>query len=128
MAKILIVDDMPLTHRLLRLMLSRDNHSAITAYNGAEALEKLREAPVDLMITDINMPDMDGWDLIEKIRGDDRWKQMPIIVMTASIQEHIRLLSESERDTKPILTQPITSRELNEAVSRCLQTAVVPTG
>ncbi|MCC6604350.1 MAG: response regulator [Anaerolineae bacterium] len=120
MATILIVDDMPMIHRLLCIMLSRNNHKVITALNGKEALAKLKETPVDLMITDINMPVMDGLTLMEKIQSDDRHKKLPIIVMTASITDHLKLLSNGLR-THPILTQPITTRELNDAVTHCLQ-------
>jgi len=120
MATILIVDDMPMIHRLLCIMLSRNNHKVITALNGKEALAKLKETPVDLMITDINMPEMDGLTLMETIQSDDRHKKLPIIVMTASITDHLKLLSNGLR-THPILTQPITTRELNDAVTHCLQ-------
>jgi CheY-like chemotaxis protein len=120
MATILIVDDMPMIHRLLCIMLSRNNHKVITALNGKEALAKLKETPVDLMITDINMPVMDGLTLMEIIQSDDRHKKLPIIVMTASITDHLKLLSNGLR-THPILTQPITTRELNDAVTHCLQ-------
>lgn len=120
MATILIVDDMPMIHRLLCIMLSRNNHKVITALNGKEALAKLKETPVDLMITDINMPVMDGLTLMETIQSDDRHKKLPIIVMTASITDHLKLLSNGLR-THPILTQPITTRELNDAVTHCLQ-------
>lgn len=77
MATILIVDDMPMIHRLLCIMLSRNNHKVITALNGQEALAKLKEAPIDLMITDINMPVMDGLTLMEIINSDDRYKNCP---------------------------------------------------
>jgi CheY-like chemotaxis protein len=120
MATILIVDDMPMIHRLLCIMLSRNNHKVVTALNGKEALAKLKETPVDLMITDINMPEMDGLTLMETIQADDRHRQLPIIVMTASITDHLKLLSNGLR-THPILTQPITTRELNDAVTHCLQ-------
>ena len=120
MANILIVDDMPMIHRLLCIMLSRNNHKVITALNGQEALEKLEEMPIDLMITDINMTEMDGLTLMEIIQSDDRHKKLPIIVMTASITDHLKLLSNGLRNL-PILTQPITTRELNDAVTHCLQ-------
>ncbi|MBK8904180.1 MAG: response regulator [Anaerolineaceae bacterium] len=120
MANILIVDDMPMIHRLLCIMLARNNHKVVTALNGYEALAKLKEMPVDLIITDINMPEMDGLTLMEKIQADDQLSKLPIIVMTASITDHLKLLSNGLRH-HPILTQPITTRELNDAVTHCLQ-------
>lgn len=119
MAKILVVDDMPMTHLLLRIMLSRINHTVVDAFNGKEALKQLGETEVDLIITDINMPQMDGLTLIENLKADEKLNKLPIIIMTASIQEHLNLVAKGWGDN-PILTQPITSRELNDAVARCL--------
>lgn len=120
MANILIVDDMPMIHRLLCIMLSRNNHKVVTALSGHEALAKLKEMPIDLVITDINMPEMSGLTLMETIQADAELSKLPIIVMTASITDHLKLLSNSLRK-HPILTQPITTRELNDAVTYCLQ-------
>jgi CheY-like chemotaxis protein len=124
MANILIVDDVPQILRLLCIMLSRNNHTAITALDGEEALEKLRETAVDLMITDINMPQMDGLTLMKIIQSDEQLRNLPIIVMTASIQTQLNLMANGEENKSTVLTQPITSRELNEAVSRCLNQPV----
>ena len=120
MATILIVDDIPMIHRLLCIMLSRNNHKVITALNGQEALAKLKAMPIDLMITDINMPVMDGLTLMEIIQSDEKLKRLPIVVMTASITDHLKLLSNGLRK-HPVLTQPITTRELNDAVTHCLE-------
>ena len=124
MANILIVDDVPQILRLLCIMLSRNNHTPITALDGKEALKKLKETAVDLMITDINMPIMDGLTLMEIIQSDDQLRNLPIIVMTASVNTHLKLMANGKENKSPVLTQPITSRELNEAVSLCLNQPV----
>ena len=120
MANILIVDDVPQILRLLCIILSRNNHTAITAPNGEEALKKLRETAVDLIITDINMPHMDGLTLMEIIQADEQLRNLPVIVMTANIRTHLQLMAQGKENKSLVLTQPITSRELNEAVSLCL--------
>ena len=122
MAKILVVDDEPVTNRLLSLMLQRINHSVITANNGIEALSYLDKTHIDRMITDINMPDMNGLTLLEELRADQRHKNMPVIVLTAIGQEHMSQLAVQKGATN-FLTRPISSWELKEAVTHCLQTA-----
>lgn len=124
MARILVVDDTLMTHRLLQIMLSRNNHTVINAYNGREALKQLKKTVVDLIITDISMPLMDGLGLTEAVHADERLQHLPIIFMTSSIQAHQKLLSSPRTHKKPMLTQPITSRELNDVVTHCLQLPV----
>lgn len=60
MTTILVVDDSPTIQRTLSFMLRRMGHTALTAPNGIEALNQLETNPVDIIITDINMPEMDG--------------------------------------------------------------------
>lgn len=120
MATILIVDDAPLVQRVLAMMLQRINHTIITADNGLEALARLAETPIDLMITDIMMPQMDGLSLLERLRADERHKHLPVIVLTASGQESVS--SEAERrGANYFLRQPISSWELKETVENVLQ-------
>ncbi|MCP5093999.1 MAG: response regulator [Chloroflexi bacterium] len=122
MAKILVVDDIAMTNRLMQIMLGRINHTAITVNNGREALDYLRDSSVDLMITDIMMPEMDGLTLLSELRASDQYKDLPIIVMTASGQEQLPRQA-TEKGARMVLTQPISSWELNHAVSQCLSPA-----
>lgn len=119
MAKILVVDDEPVTNRLLSLMLQRSNHVVYTANNGIEALSCLDKMTIDLMITDINMPDMNGLTLLEELRADQRHKDMPVIVLTAIGQEHMSELAVQKGATN-FLTRPVSSWELKKAVTDCL--------
>lgn len=120
MAKILVVDDEPVTNRLLSLMLQRNNHTVLTANNGIEALSCLDKTQIDLMITDINMPDMNGLVLLEELRADQRHKHLPVIVLTAIGQEHMSQVA-AQKGASNFLTRPVSSWELKEAVTGCLQ-------
>ncbi len=122
MAKILVVDDAVMTHRLMQIMLGRINHTAIVVNNGQEALAYLQKSPVDLMITDIMMPEMDGLTLLTELRANDQYKDLPVIVMTASGHEKMPRMA-AEKGANKVLTQPISSWELNHAVSQCLSPA-----
>jgi len=69
-ARILVVDDDKAVRLLLRAMLERRGHSVVEAEDGAEGLQYYRAAPADLVITDIQMPVMDGLQMIKELRGD----------------------------------------------------------
>ncbi len=119
MAKILIVDDTVITHRLLDLMLSQDHHISFSAHNGLEAKALLSETRFDMVITDINMPYMDGLALLDWVREQGRFQELPVIVLTASGQEQIKESAVS-RGATGFLNQPFSSWELKKMVADCL--------
>ena len=79
---ILIVDDDPLNVRLLEAFLSK-HHSVLGAYSGEEALEIIESEPVDLVILDIMMPGMDGYEVCRRIKANESTKIIPVVVVTA---------------------------------------------
>lgn len=125
MASILVVDDAILTQRLLDVMLRRINHTTVSALNGLEALDRLKETEVDLVITDINMPEMDGLTFLDALRDNDsRHKDLPVIVMTASGLPYIPKIV-TKKGATIFLAQPFSSRELTDAVNTCLEKKAV---
>jgi PAS domain S-box-containing protein/putative nucleotidyltransferase with HDIG domain len=82
--KILIVDDTPINQKLLRAQIEGAGHSVFDASNGIEALKLLETTPVDVVITDILMPHMDGYTLCYEIRNHDKLCNLPIIFYTAT--------------------------------------------
>lgn len=119
MAHILIVEDNYLTYQLLYYFLRRKNHTVHLASNGVEALSQLKENKIDLVITDISMPEMDGLTLLEQMRSDDRLRKVPVIVLTASGLEHIKQMT-LEKGATAFVSQPFSSIELGKIVSECL--------
>ncbi len=83
---ILTVDDSPTMRELLRGALTQMGHRVVEAVDGLQGLERLREAPADVIITDINMPRLDGYGLIEEVRRDPRHRATPILVLTTESQ------------------------------------------
>jgi len=81
---ILIVEDVPNILELLNVTLNFRGYPVITAANGLEALDVIAETQPALIITDILMPKMDGYTLIQKLRSDPKTSQIPIIVLTAT--------------------------------------------
>ena len=84
MSKILIVDDEDKACELLKRYLVAKEYEAVTAGNGIEALEELKRGPVDLIITDILMPKMDGFQLCRECKSNDKLKSIPFIFYTAT--------------------------------------------
>ena len=119
MATILVVDDYPVIQRILSLTLQINNHDVLTAGNGLEALDILRNAPVDLIITDVSMPEMDGLALLSQLRGSQAYQKLPIIVLTAIGQEEVREVA-TQKGASGFLTKPTSSQELIEIVSKYL--------
>ncbi len=81
---ILIVDDIKINRDLLRDIVQVSGFDTVEASNGLEALEKLEEQPVDLVLLDIRMPKMDGFEVISRIRQHPEWQLIPVIAVTAS--------------------------------------------
>ena len=93
----LVVEDSPMMRQLIVYALARIKNVAVTeADNGVAGLKKLATERFDLIITDINMPLMDGLKLVRRVRADERHKEVPIIVITTEGT------SESAYITKPI--------------------------
>jgi len=85
--KILVVDDLKLNRYMLETLLSKNGHECISAENGEKALEKLRAEKVDLVVSDIQMPVMDGFRLCREVRLDDKLKEIPVIFYSATFIE-----------------------------------------
>jgi two-component system chemotaxis response regulator CheY len=117
MTTILIVDDSPVSQRLLGYTLIRGGYTVITAGHGREALQRLTEAPVDLVIADLAMPEIDGISLLRQIRADRHLHALPLMMLTASGQDEDRLIAEAA-GVNDFLTKPASSSELLDAVQR----------
>jgi len=80
--RVMVVDDNPTLVRLCKLILEREGHQVWGAFSGMECLDALRGNPVDLILLDLLLGDMDGWEVLEKIRADEQWGDVPVIVVT----------------------------------------------
>lgn len=116
---ILIAEDNRVNLRMLTFILSNLGHDVVPAVDGQEALEYLAEAPVDLIIADIDMPKVDGITLLKQLRSTSRYCNLPIIVLTAS-GEHDDHTTAWEAGANAVLTKPTSSQELSETVTKML--------
>lgn len=81
--KILVVDDNPQNVEIMKARLSSQNYTVIEAFNGEEALAKVAENEPDLILLDVMMPKMDGFQVCEKLKADEKTKLIPIIIVSA---------------------------------------------
>lgn len=84
---ILIVDDSQTVRQVLQLALADAGYEVIEAEDGFDALRKISGAQVDMLITDLNMPNMDGLELIKKVREDSQHRFTPIVMLTTESSE-----------------------------------------
>ena len=119
MARILIVDDNAVLRRVISVTLRKAGYTVLAAENAAEAVRLLAEAPVDLMLLDVAMPETDGLTLLRRLRADVRYKKLPIVMLTASGQDEDRFSAHAE-GANDFLTKPASSAELVDTVRRWL--------
>ena len=116
-AKILIVEDYPVTQRVLSLTLKNSGHEVQIANHGIEALDQLDTMACDLALVDIAMPEMDGLELLRRLRNDTRYQHLPVIMLTASGQDEDRAAA-LKIGADGFLSKPTSSRELLETINR----------
>lgn len=122
MAKILIVDDDELTVGLICLYLAHNQHDVTTATNGKDALALINSTPFDILITDIIMPEMDGYNLImHLLLKPAGLKIIAISAGTPVIEAALVLEAAKPLKADKVLTKPLTSDALNSAVNTLLQ-------
>lgn len=123
MQTILTVDDSPSMRALLRNALAGEGYAVTSAVDGVDALERLEDdgdgVTPDLVITDINMPRMDGFGLIEALRAQARWANVPILVLSTEFSDEKKARARSAGATGWIV-KPFDSVKLSAAVRRVL--------
>jgi diguanylate cyclase (GGDEF)-like protein len=111
---VLVIEDHPDQRELLAIVLQREGYRVITAANGLEALEKLENENVQIALSDIMMPKMDGFELIKRIRSNSSLKSIYVILITARIQEGDRVrgldLGADDYITKPFSFSELLAR------------------
>ncbi len=117
---ILIVDDSKLTRKAIRRIIDMTDlevGDVFEAENGAKALETLEKEQIDLVLADLNMPEMGGIEMIYQMRGNDATKSIPVVVVsTESSTTRIEgLLSDGAKD---YLHKPFTPEEFREVITR----------
>ena len=117
---ILVADDEPALLRLMEFVLAKQGHNLITATNGEEALAEARRQRPDLIVLDIMMPRMDGYQVAEAIRADADLKGTPIIMLSAKAQDE-DIARGLEAGVDQYVTKPFSPDELTALVTNYLE-------
>ena len=116
---ILIVDDCDTTRKLLSFMIKGGGHNPIPASNGIDALEKLAQNEIHLVLTDLNMPQMDGLELVKAMRSDDNYKNIPVIMVSTEAEDKDKKMGYDAGVTL-YMTKPVTAKWLVYQIDKLL--------
>jgi two-component system response regulator VicR len=119
--KIMVVDDEPDVVDLVKLVLESDGFGVVTAYSGKECLEKIEKEMPDLVLLDIMMPQMDGWEVFRRIKANDRTSGIPVAMLTAKTQSIDKMIGLHVVKVDDYITKPFGRSELLERVKKILK-------
>jgi DNA-binding NtrC family response regulator len=117
MASLLVVDDQRSARAFLEVLLSQEGHEVATAANGAEALSVLEQGEFELVLSDLDMPEMDGFELLHRIR--ERWGDLPVVVVTA-VDEVEKIVEAVQLGASDYLVKPAAPPAVLNTVRRAL--------
>ena len=115
---ILCVEDEPEMIDLIRLILSRKGFNVRGAAGGVEGIRLIRELRPDLVLLDLMMPDMDGWEVYQQMKADAAQRDIPVIVVTAKAQNIDKVLGLHIAKVDDYIAKPFSPQELLESVER----------
>lgn len=118
---ILYIEDDPRTIDLVRIILKREHFNVTGITSGREGLKAVEETRPDLVLLDLMMPDMDGWEVFQAIRQNDTIKDIPVIVITARAQSIDKVLGLHIAKVDDYITKPFGPSELLTSVLRVLE-------
>jgi two-component system, OmpR family, alkaline phosphatase synthesis response regulator PhoP len=119
MPKVLAVDDQVHIVRLIQVNLERNGYQVVTAYDGEQALEKVKEENPDLIVCDVMMPRKDGFEVLREVKADPTTRDIPFIMLTAKAQDADVFRGWSS-GVDAYLTKPFNPQELLAFVKRVL--------
>jgi two-component system alkaline phosphatase synthesis response regulator PhoP/two-component system response regulator VicR len=123
--RILVVDDERHIVRLVQVNLERAGYEILTAYDGVEALEKVKTESPDMVVLDVMMPRMDGFEVLKNLQSDPRFQNIPVIMLTAKAQD-ADIFKGWASGVSSYLTKPFNPRELLVFVERIFQSLDEP--
>jgi two-component system, OmpR family, response regulator VicR len=119
--KVVCIEDEQEMIELVRLILSRQNIEVVGALGGPEGLERIAEERPDLVLLDLMMPEMDGWEVYQKMKSSEEMRRIPVIVVTAKAQSIDRVLGLHIARVDDYITKPFGPQELLESVQRVME-------
>jgi DNA-binding response OmpR family regulator len=118
--KILCIEDEPEMIDLIRLILSRRGYEVYGAPGGEEGIKMTRELHPDLVLLDLMMPDMDGWEVYQQMKAEASMRDIPVIVVTAKAQNIDKVLGLHIAKVDDYIAKPFGPQELMDSVDKVL--------
>jgi two-component system alkaline phosphatase synthesis response regulator PhoP len=122
--RVLVVDDEPDFASIVQKNLEKEGFTVEVAYNGVEGLEKVRANPPDAIVLDVMMPEKDGYAVCKDLKGDDRTRDIPIILLTA-VASHVTSTRYTHRDgmateADDYIEKPASAEAITKSLKRLL--------
>lgn len=118
---ILVVDDFPTMRRIVRSLLRELGFVNVEeAEDGNEALAKLRSGNFELVVSDWNMPNLDGLEMLKAIRGDSALKQLPVLMVTAEAKKE-NIIAAAQAGASGYVVKPFTAATLEEKLNKIFE-------
>jgi DNA-binding response OmpR family regulator len=117
---VVCIEDEPEMIDLVKLILGRKGFDLVGAVGGREGLETVRRLKPDLVLLDLMMPDMDGWEVYQQMKADEDLKDIPVVVVTAKAQSIDKVLGLHIAKVDDYVTKPFGPQELLQSVRKVL--------
>lgn len=124
--QILCIEDEPEMVDLIRLILNRRGFVVKGATGGIEWLEMIRKELPDLVLLDLMMPDMDGWEVYQQMKADEKTRHIPVIVVTAKAQSIDKVLGLHIAKVDDYIAKPFSPKDLLSSIDKILDRAMSP--
>ncbi len=118
--KVLCIEDEPEMIDLVKLILERKGFQVVGAVGGREGLKSIRREKPDLVLLDLMMPDVDGWEVYRQMRAEEALKDIPVIVVTAKAHNIDKVLGLRIVKVNDYLTKPFGPQELLNSIEKVL--------
>ncbi|MDT0500543.1 MULTISPECIES: chemotaxis response regulator CheY [unclassified Halomonas] len=118
---ILVVDDFPTMRRIVRSLLRELGFTNVEeAEDGQDALNKLKSGGFEFVVSDWNMPNMDGLEMLKQIRADDSLKELPVLMVTAEAKKE-NIIAAAQAGANGYVVKPFTSATLEEKLNKIFE-------
>ncbi len=121
--KVVCIEDDPEMIDLVKMILTRKGFQVTGAMGGRDGLQAIKQVQPDIVLLDLMMPDMDGWEVYQQMKADEHSKDIPVIVVTAKAQSIDKVLGLHIAKVDDYITKPFGPSELLSSVLRVLQEA-----
>jgi DNA-binding response OmpR family regulator len=120
MPKIVCIEDDAAMVELVTLILKNRGFEVFSANRGPDGLELIASSKPDLVLLDLMMPEMDGWDVYQRMKADDTMRSIPVIVVTAKAQNIDKVLGLNIAKVQDYITKPFSPNDLVDSINRVL--------